>query len=155
VFHTTAANITINGLAPGRDALADMLTASSTTRSIEQHEPFDPRLWERAKELARQEEDLVEEIAALRRRMPGVAVEGARSGFKDGVEADERVLRERLEAAERDGGLVVGKMERQEEVERAWERGVQGLGRLKRTMPEMVARKEKAERVEQYVLQMK
>lgn len=132
-----------------------MLTASSTTRSIEQHEPFNPRLWERAKELARQEEDLVEEIAALRRRVPGVVVERARSGFKEGMDADERVLKERLEAAENAGGLVVGKMERQEEVERAWGKGVEGLGRLKRTMPETVARKERAEMVEQYVLQMK
>ena len=158
MFLATSPNITINGLPPSRDLIKSMLTASETTPSIEQHEPFDPRLWERAKELARQEEDLVEEIAALRRKMPGVAVERVRNGFKEGLEADEKVLRERLEAAgEKDGGkaaLGVGKLERQEDVERAWERGVVGLGRLKRTMPEMVARKEKAERVEEYVLQM-
>lgn len=147
-----------------------MLTSSETTRSIEQHEAFNPRLWERAKELARQEEDLIEEIAALRRKMPGVAVAGVRSGFKEGVEADEKALRERLEGAAAatasaaveegasgtgTGTLGVGRLERQEDVERTWERGVEGLGRLKRTIPEMVAKKEKAERVEEYVLQMK
>ena len=46
--------------------IKSMLTTSDMTRSIEQHEPFNPKLWERAKELARQEEDLIEEIAALR-----------------------------------------------------------------------------------------
>lgn len=137
-----------------------MLTASETTRSIEEHEPFNPRLWERAKELARQEEDLIEEIATLRRKMPGVAVEGVRSGFKDGMEADEKALREKLEATVEGEGstpglLGVGKLERQEDVERAWERGVEGLGRLKKTIPETVAKKEKAGRVEEYVLQMK
>ena len=68
------------------------------TRSIEQHEPFNPKLWERAKELARQEEDLIEEIAALRRKMPGVAAENVKSGFKREIEADEKALRGRLEA---------------------------------------------------------
>lgn len=135
-----------------------MLMASETTHSIEQHEPFNPRLWEKAKELARQEEDLIEEIAALRRKMPSIAVERAKNEFKEGIESDEKILKENLDAAgEKEGYKVdfgVGKLERQEDVEKAWERGVEGLGRLKKTMPEMVAKKEKAERVEQYVLQM-
>lgn len=133
--------------------------ASETTRSIEQHEPFNPRLWERAKELARQEEDLVEEIAALRRKMPEVAVARAKSGFKEGVEADEKILKERLQAVqERDNkkpDLGVERLERQGDVEKAWDRAVDGLGKLKRTMPEMVAKKENAQRVEEYVRQMK
>jgi kinetochor protein Mis14/NSL1 len=135
-----------------------MLTAPGNTRSIEEYEPFNPKLWERAKELARQEEDLIEEIAALRRKMPGVAVEGVKNAFKEGMEGDEKVLRERLEGVrkrESGSGLGVGKMERQEEVERGWEKGVQGLGRLKRTMPEMVAKKERADRAEEYVLETK
>jgi kinetochor protein Mis14/NSL1 len=159
VFLTTSPNITINGLSPSPSLIKSMLTSSETTRSIEEHEPFNPKLWEKAKELARQEEDLIEEIAALRRKMPGVAVEGVKSWFKEGMEADEEALRERLDSAgekeEPKAVLGVGKLERQEDVEKAWERGVDGLGRLKRTMPEMVAKKEKAERVEEYVLQMK
>jgi kinetochor protein Mis14/NSL1 len=137
--------------------IKSMLTTSDATRSIEQHEPFNPKLWERAKELARQEEDLIEEIAALRRKMPGMAVESVKSGFKEGMEEDEKALREKLEAVREEGsaGLGVGKLERQDDMERAWTRGVEGLGRLKRTMPEMMAKKEKAERVEEYVLQMK
>lgn len=138
--------------------IKSMLTTSDMTRSIEQHEPFNPKLWERAKELARQEEDLIEEIAALRRKMPGVAAENVKSGFKREIEADEKALRGRLEASgerESKAWLGVGKLERQKDVESAWERGVEGLGRLKKTMPEMLAKKEKAERVEEYVLQMK
>lgn len=158
VFLTTSPNITINGLSPSQDMIKSMLTTSDMTRSIEQHEPFNPKLWERAKELARQEEDLIEEIAALRRKMPGVAAENVKSGFKREIEADEKALRGRLEASgerESKAWLGVGKLERQEEVERAWDRGVEGLGRLKKTMPEMLAKKEKAEKVEEYVLQMK
>jgi kinetochor protein Mis14/NSL1 len=158
VFLATAPNITINGLSPSRDLIRSMLMASETTHSIEQHEPFNPRLWDKAKDLARQEEDLIEEIAALRRKMPAIAVERAKNGFKEGIEADEKTLKEKLDAAgEKEGkkaDLGVGKLERQEDVEKAWERGVEGLGRLKKTMPEMVAKKEKAERVEKYVLQM-
>jgi kinetochor protein Mis14/NSL1 len=158
VFLATAPNITINGLSPSRDLIRSMLMASESTRSIEQHEPFNPRLWDKAKDLARQEEDLIEEIAALRRNMPAIAVERAKNGFKDGIEADEKILKQKLDAAEekesKKADLGVGKLERQEDVEKAWERGVEGLGRLKKTMPEMVAKKEKAERVEKYVLQM-
>jgi kinetochor protein Mis14/NSL1 len=134
-----------------------MLTSAATEgRSIEEHEPFNPKLWEKAKDLARQEEDLIEEIAALRRKMPGVAVEGLKRSYKEGTEKDEADLRWRADAVkEREAGeaeLGVREMERQAEVEGNWKKGVNGLGRLKRTMPEMVAKKERAERAEEYVL---
>lgn len=120
---------------------------------IEEHEAFDPRLWERAKVLARQEEDLTEEIAALRRKVPGVAAERVKGTWRD-VEEDEEEVRKREEKArmERSGeGLGIFELERQKEVEESWKRGVEGLGKLKRSMPEMVAKKERAERAENYV----
>jgi kinetochor protein Mis14/NSL1 len=48
--------------------------------------------------------------------------------------------------------LDVGKRERQEEVERTWGKGVEGLGRLKREMPGTTARMERAKRAADYVL---
>lgn len=47
--------------------------------------------------------------------------------------------------------LEIGPLERQADVETAWKNGIDGLGRLRKTMPEMVAKKERAERAEEYV----
>lgn len=54
-----------------------------------QYEPFDARKRARVEELARQEEDLMREIAALKRKLPGVAAQGYSDGFWDGVQKDE------------------------------------------------------------------
>lgn len=130
--------------------------ASSAPVSIEEHEPFNPKLWERAKDLARQEEDLIEEIAALRRKRPALAVANAKEAWTKEGEDDEKALGEALEIARhRDAemaGLGVGALERQEDVEAAWKRGVTGLEGLKGSLPEFVAKAERARRAEEYVL---
>ncbi len=48
--------------------------------------------------------------------------------------------------------MEIGVAERQEEMEKTWERGVKGLGRLKRDMPGTTARMERAKRAADYVL---
>jgi len=151
VFLTTGDNITINGMAPEPAMLEKMLLEEGGEQSVEEHEPFDSKLWERAKELARQEEEMIEEIASLRRKMPGVAVEGARKGEKLD---DEGVLGRWVESVQKDDTVDLGVrgLDRQEQVEKDWVRGVEGLGRLKRSLPEMAAKKERAEKVEAYVL---
>jgi kinetochor protein Mis14/NSL1 len=158
VFHSTSPNISINGLPPTPQMLDSMLTNSTYgNASIEEYEAFDPRLWEKAKDLARQEEDLIEEIAALRRKMPGVAVENVKLAYKGGVEDDERVLGgfvERVrERVREEAGLGVAGLERQGDVEGAWRRGVEGLESLKSNLPEMVAKAERARKAEAYVLE--
>jgi kinetochor protein Mis14/NSL1 len=45
----------------------------------------------------------------------------------------------------------LGVLERQESMERNWDRGIKGLERLMKTIPEMVAKKERAERAEAVV----
>ncbi|PVH88011.1 hypothetical protein DL98DRAFT_509520 [Cadophora sp. DSE1049] len=154
VFRTSSENITINGMNPSPDLLTSILSSKSTNPvlEIEEHEPFSTKLFERAKDLARQEEDLIEEIAALRRKVPAKVAENVKREYKEGVEGDEALLG-RLEE-QRDNGyadLEVGRLERQEDVERGWERGVKGLEGLMRTMPETVARKERAEKAEAHV----
>jgi kinetochor protein Mis14/NSL1 len=122
---------------------------------IEEHEPFNTKLFEKAKDLARQEEDLIEEIAALRRKMPGVVVEGVKRDYKEGVEGDEEVLRrvEDRDVVKEKGDVVgIGKLQRQDNVEERWQKGIKGLEGLMRSMPEMVARKERAEKAENYVV---
>lgn len=157
VFHTTSSNITINGLSPSPDLLNAMLANDFTdgSTSIEEHEPFNPRLWEKAKELARQEEDLIEEIAALRRKMPGVAAEQVKAVYKGGIEEDGRALESWVdEARKRDAGMGVGvgPLERQDSVEGSWKKGVEGLERLRGSLPECVAKGERAQRAEAYVI---
>lgn len=134
----------------------------------EEHEPFDGLLWEKAKALAVREEELVEQIAALRRSVPGVVVK-REEGWRGGVEEDERLIegwRERLrevdghehddddgDAGGGDKGidLGLGKNERQAFVEQDWERGIARLEGLKRGLPEVGARRERAGRAEEYV----
>lgn len=156
VFLTTGANITINGLDVPPSMIHSMLEGKGAGEKEiirEEFEPFEPKLWERAKELARQEEDLVEEIARLRRGVPKAVVEGVKGGFKDSVEGDEGLLRRKEEQdGEGRGELGVGELERQAEVEAGWRRGVEGLGRLRRGMSEMVAKADRAERAERYVV---
>lgn len=48
--------------------------------------------------------------------------------------------------------LGVDKLERQEEVEATWKRGVDGLGRLKKEMPATAAKMERAKRAGEYAL---
>ncbi|KAG4436998.1 hypothetical protein IFR05_007502 [Cadophora sp. M221] len=154
VFRTSSDNITINGMNPSPDLLSSILSTTSTNPilEIEEHEPFNTKLFERAKDLARQEEDLIEEIATLRRKVPGKVAEKVKREYREGVEADEAVLASLEEQREREhADLGVGRLERQEQVEKGWEKGVKGLEGLMRTMPETVARKERAEKAEAYV----
>lgn len=156
VFLTSGENITINGLEPSPKQLNSLLTSSTPEGiSIEEHEPFNSKLWEKAKLLARQEEDLIEDIATLRRTVPSAATSGLKRDYKDMMEGDEAELRRRMEVLKEQEGkgaeLELGPLERQADVETSWKNGVNGLGRLRRTMPEMVAKKERAERAEEYI----
>jgi kinetochor protein Mis14/NSL1 len=144
--------MTINGLEPSQELIDNILVNSTSPlhHEIEEHEPFNTKMFERAKELARQEEELIEEIASLRRKIPGVVTENSKRVYKEGMEGDEEALRNREEwVRERESAQMgLTALERQEAVERNWEKGIKGLERLMRTMPEMVAKKERAERAE-------
>ena len=70
-----------------------MNSTSPAHHEIEEHEPFDTRRFEKAKTLAREEEELIEEIAALRRKVPGSVAENAKRTYKEGIESDDEQLR--------------------------------------------------------------
>jgi kinetochor protein Mis14/NSL1 len=126
---------------------------TSTAHQSEEYEPLDSKLHSRAAELYRKEEDLLEEIAALKREAPLQAAANWREALKGGIERDEEALRDASRGVDgQDVKLDVGKRERQEEVERTWGKGVEGLGRLKREMPGTTARMERAKRAADYVL---
>lgn len=134
-----------------------LLSKSKAALEIEEHEPFNAQLIQRAQELARQEDDLIEEIARLRRNVPEKLVEIAKAEYKNSLEEDDAVIRtwqERIYDTEKgpaDLGLTA--LERQEAVEQDWDRGVRGLGGLMRSLPEMVAKKVRVEEVEKFVIQ--
>ncbi|KAI3401130.1 hypothetical protein diail_276 [Diaporthe ilicicola] len=146
-----------------------------------QYEAFDGRKRARVEELAREEEDLMREIAALKRRVPAAAAAGFADGFWEGVRADEAALaraREEVVGALGDdagqeeevgegeeGGVKkrdskktkpvlddIGPLERQAGVEAGYEGIVGTLGRLKREMPATVAKMERARVAGEYVV---
>lgn len=76
--------------------------------------------------------------------------------FKEEAEADDEALRvigERMKEERKVGGNVLGteRLERQKGVEANWEAGIKGLEGAMKTMPEMVARSERARKAEEYV----
>lgn len=162
--------------AGSRTASASAAIASSSEPA---YEPFDARKRDRVETLARQEEDLLAEIAALKRNVPARAAADVAARMAAGVAADEAALTERVAVAsaaaaaaappkveaeddgERrpklraagDASMLGGPpMERGAEVEEAYAAAVAVLERLKRDMPAAVARLERARVAGEYVL---
>jgi len=159
-FQSASPNLSINGHNPSAALLdslcsSDALNGNSHSSAIEEYEPLDEKLLTHAADLTRQEEDLLMEISALRREAPKKAAEAWRDGFKNDGEAARAALAMEKNSEGVKAQLVdldIGKLERQDEVEKTWERGVEGLGRLKREMPGTAARMERAKRAVEYVL---
>lgn len=140
--------------------------AAAAEKPTVQYEPFDARKRARVEELAREEEDLMREIAVLKRRVPGAAARTYADGFWDGVRGDE----EALEAARARAAAVLdgedekgsgtrtsvlaglGSIDRVDDVERGYVGVVDALGRLKRDMPATVAKMERARVAGEYVV---
>ncbi|RKF72920.1 putative kinetochore protein [Golovinomyces cichoracearum] len=159
IVKSVSSNITINGLEPTQSSLDTIIKSkvNTTATEIEEYEPFDSRLFQKAQKLAHQEEDLIEEIATLRRTIPRQLITSTKAEFKDSLEKDESLLKsleDHLKTSQTTSanlGLVA--LERQDAIERDWNKGVQGLGALMRSLPEMVAKKSRADEVEKYVTQ--
>lgn len=146
-----------------------------------QYEAFDARRRARVEELAREEEDLMREIAALKRRVPGAAAKGFAEGFWEGVRADEEALERAREGAVADAAAAaveageeeegeeesaegeekkagkamlggIGPLERQADVQAGYGGVVETLGRMRREMPATVAKMERARVAGEYVV---
>ncbi|KAJ1325804.1 kinetochor protein Mis14/NSL1 [Microdochium nivale] len=167
-FTLAGPNLSINGLDIDPAQIPHLQESSSSSsgnplQPEEVFEPFDARKRQRVEDLSREEEDLLRDIAHLKKSVPRVAasswVEAARSGTKADEEALEAANQRAREAADnRDdltegkGGLRVDLLERQADVEAAYDQAVQGLIRLKRDMPAVVARMERARGAGEYVI---
>lgn len=131
--------------------------------TIIQFEPFDARKRARVEELAREEEDLMREIATLKKAVPAATARQYAETFWEGLQGDQDAFEAANKAdsvgegEDKKGGALVlleglGQMERRDEVEREYRGVVATLGRLKREMPATVARMERARVAGEYVV---
>lgn len=136
------------------------------------YEPFDARRRARVEELTREEEDLLRDIAQLKKTVPQAAAAAWADSARRSVADDEQAL-----AAVNDRSATVtattpaavttdnqgGKkwvlgdvsswgLERQDDVEDSYGDAVMGLDRLKRETPAVVARMERAKSAGEYVV---
>ncbi|KAL8774990.1 MAG: hypothetical protein Q9209_000469 [Squamulea sp. 1 TL-2023] len=144
-------SLAINGL----DAETSMLVDDKDSTEVEDesnYEPYDPRLAERLRTLYRQLEWEHTRVAELRREAPGAAARAYMERL-EGVREVERVREREVEGemlGEREGGLEGIGLERGEEVERMWGRGLEGLVEL-REVGEVVKKIERARKAAEAV----
>ncbi|OTA52280.1 hypothetical protein K449DRAFT_391495 [Hypoxylon sp. EC38] len=161
-FTLAAPNLSINGLPVDAAHFLSGDPSSAPYQQEEVYEPFDARKRARVEELTREEEDLLRDIAALKKSVPQAAAAAWAEAARKSVAEDEQALaavNERtIKSSEGDeGGLLllgdVGQeLERQDEVESSYGDAVRELGRLKREMPSVVAKMERARSAGEYVV---
>ncbi|OBT46275.1 hypothetical protein VE00_02347 [Pseudogymnoascus sp. WSF 3629] len=145
-FSMAAPNTLINGHPVAADSsLLAPEGAAEAEIVVEEYEPFSESLRDRAAKLLRTEEELLLEVGQLRREAPAKAA----AAWREELARDEDFEMDGDEV-EDGGGVRVDRLERQEEVERSWTNGVEGLGRLKGGVPALAARMERARRAGGY-----
>ena len=164
-FALAAPNLSINGLPVGDVAAylgpaagAGKRKRGAAAATAEAYEPFDARARQRVEDLSREEEDLLRDLAALKRKVPAAVARQHAEAAAAALRADEERLAAAIAAAEAQGaggdgrGLVVEALERQAGVEGAFARAVDTLARLKAGMPATVAKMERARVAGEYVV---
>lgn len=163
-FSLAAPNLTINGLPVAPETFVG--TAVPAPNTV--YEPFDARKRRQVADLITQEEKLLEDVAALKRSVPAKVAADHAERIRAAMRQDEEDLRERVAkdasaaAAEADeagsttgatrGPPLATRLQRQEGVEGGYKSAVQGLNRLKRDMPAVVAKMERARVAGEYVV---
>ncbi|KAM3530679.1 hypothetical protein MY4038_004848 [Beauveria bassiana] len=167
-FTLAVPNLSINGLPANAADFFKPSRSGSRKSSIPpmpseeasiSYEPFDAEKRARVAALVSQEEALLEQVAAMKRAMPaGVAAKVA-AQLDDAATRDDAQLQGALDAAATGRGvdaadgllLLLPPLERQEGVEERFRGAVDALGRLKRDMPSVVAKMERARVAGEYV----
>lgn len=108
-------------------------------------------------ELITQEEKLLEEVALLKRSVPAAAAAEQAEHLNAAVRRDEDALQSRLaaeapRATAESHGIAWSPLERQEGVEARFRGAVEGLERVKKDMPSIVAKLERARVAGEYVV---
>lgn len=121
---------------------------------IEEFEPFDEKLRRRLGAAVEKRDKLVGEVSAHRRGTARAAARRWEEQFVRESEALEKALGEdgmEVEGEDEEDFGGVKALKRQEEVERNWERAVEGLARLNKGLPETRARLERSGEVVRYL----
>ena len=148
-FALAAPNLSINGL-PVEPALLEKSQNNNKEdddEPAEVEEPFDTRKRQRVEDLSREEEDLLRDIALLKRKVPPAAVRAREQALASALAADAAAVAALGEApvdADFDDPVGGGDDDDTEEAAAAFSSAVAGLGRLKQAMPATVARMERA-----------
>ncbi|KAH8159091.1 hypothetical protein CIB48_g9148 [Xylaria polymorpha] len=158
-FTLAAPNLSINGLpVDASHFLSPGAPSGPSSEPEEVYEPFDARKRARVEALTAEEEDLLRDIAQLKKSVPGAVAGSWAEAARKGVKDDEEALEKANAATTADPSgissnrLVIAPLERQDDVERGFEAAVRGLGRLKMEMPAVVARMERARKAGEYVV---
>ncbi|KIL89830.1 hypothetical protein FAVG1_06565 [Fusarium avenaceum] len=150
-FSLASPNLSINGL----PVVSDTFLSEPTAEPEPVYEPFDTRKRRRVADLITQEEKLLEDVAALKRSVPATVAANQAEQLRDSLKRDDDLLDARKKQAAVEAGEVeldVQPLERQDGVEAGFRRAVEGLGRLKREMPSVVAKMERARVAGEYVV---
>ncbi|CAG7563123.1 unnamed protein product [Fusarium equiseti] len=150
-FSIASPNLSINGM----PVVPDAFLSETPAEPESVYEPFDTRKRRRVADLITQEEKLLEDVAALKRTVPATAAANQAEQLRDSLKRDDDMLeaREKQIAAEAAAiELDVHLLERQDGVEAGFRNAVAGLGRLKREMPAVVAKMERARVAGEYVV---
>ncbi|KAF4999046.1 hypothetical protein FGRMN_2736 [Fusarium graminum] len=150
-FTLASPNLSINGL----PVAPDTFLSETAAEPEPVYEPFDTRKRRRVADLITQEEKLLEDVAALKRSVPATVAANQAEQLRDSLKRDDDLLDARkkkaaVEAAEVE--LDVQPLERQEDVETSFRRAIEALDRLKREMPSVVAKMERARVAGEYVV---
>jgi len=141
-FNAAKHSMSINGM-DSREMDAELAKAQEG----EEIEPFDTKLAQRIQALSAQIEHHTLQLANLRRNAPSETSQRFQDSFEKDSEAYEARLAKdeevQLEEAKR-MQVVVGVMERMDEVQGTWYKGAETLSGLKSGLGNTVARMEKA-----------
>ncbi|KAI1462861.1 hypothetical protein F4805DRAFT_472071 [Annulohypoxylon moriforme] len=155
-FELAAPNLSINGMPV--DAAHFLLSDGPADAVV--FEPFDARKRARVEELSREEEDLLRDIAALKKSMPGAAAQAWANAACRSIADDEQALTatNKQSSSAKDLSVNSGAANarspfvHQDEVEASYANAVAGLARLKREMPSAIAKIERAKSAGEYVI---
>ncbi|KAF5666761.1 kinetochore mis14 [Fusarium heterosporum] len=150
-FTLASPNLSINGL----PVAPDTFLSETAAEPEPVYEPFDTRKRRRVADLITQEEKLLEDVAALKRSVPATVAANQAEQLRDSLKRDDDLLDVRkkqaaVEAAEIE--LDVQPLERQDGVETGFRKAIEALDRLKREMPSVVAKMERARVAGEYVV---
>jgi kinetochor protein Mis14/NSL1 len=157
-FTLASPSLTINGLPidPAPFLGANPSSSASPAATDVAYEPFNHKLHDRVFDLARQEEDLLSEIARLKTQVPRDVASAFGDGMVEGIRADDAAVEDAKQRvsvpSEADGKLAsVGAGERRQLPERLAS-ATQSLARLQMEMPAAVAKMERARVAGEYVI---